>query len=394
VRDPALFVTPVAPYPAVGGGPLRAAALLTYLAQRYDVDLIVFRDPGAPDPRDALPLGLVRRACVIAPAPPAGHPLARALRNADRLARRVTPLVHHFGGHGPAIETFVAGHDYAVTVVGRMWCAPYWAEVAPRSRRTVLDVVDIDSVLFAAGAAFARWPLAAVHRRFSAASRELERRWFGAYSTVLASSPEDDRRIRAICPAADVVVYPNSIPLVPAPSGEDAEVVVFSGSLSYSPNVAAVRFFRDEIWPRLRARWPGLVWRVVGRNPEFVARHVRDDPRIQLSGAVPDAIAELARARVAVVPILVGSSTRVKILEAWAAGRAVVSTRIGAEGLSARDGDNLLLADEPAQFADAVSAVLASADLRARIGRSGRATFEAAYSWPAAWGQLRDSGRL
>src|SRR5262249_18701852 len=127
---------------------------------------------------------------------------------------------------------------------------------------------------------------------------------------------------------------------------------------------------------------------------EFVSRYVRDDPRIELSGAVPDAIAELARARVAVVPILIGSSTRVKILEAWAAGRAVVSTRIGAEGLAARDGHNVLLADGPEPFGDAVSALLESVDLRGKIGRAGRATFEALYTWEAAWRQLSDSARF
>ena len=121
--------------------------------------------------------------------------------------------------------------------------------------------------------------------------------------------------------------------------------------MEYHPNQLAVRFFRREIWPRLRDRWPGLAWRLVGKNPEAVRQFTSGDPRIEVQGQVDDAIAELARARVAVVPLLAGSGTRLKILEAWAAGLPVVSTTLGAEGLPARDGEHLLLADGAAAFA-------------------------------------------
>src|SRR5205085_1784877 len=85
-------------------------------------------------------------------------------------------------------------------------------------------------------------------------------------------------------------------------------------------------FFRREVWPRLRARWPGLVWRLVGKNPDAVRRFTAGDSRIQVVGPVSDAVRELARARAAVVPLLTGSGTRLKILEAWAAGLPVMPT--------------------------------------------------------------------
>ena len=110
--------------------------------------------------------------------------------------------------------------------------------------------------------------------------------------------------------------------------------------MEYHPNLTAVRFFRLEIWPRLRDRWPQLVWRLVGKNPKAVQRFTRGDPRIEVVGPVQDAVCELARSRVAVVPLLSGSGTRLKILEAWAAGLPVVSTTLGAEGLPVRDGEN------------------------------------------------------
>jgi glycosyltransferase involved in cell wall biosynthesis len=119
-----------------------------------------------------------------------------------------------------------------------------------------------------------------------------------------------------------------------------------------------------------------------------VAAEVAGDPRIELAGPVVDAVAALAAARVAVVPLRAGSGTRVKILEAWAAATPVVSTTIGAEGLEAADGADLLLADPPEAFAAAVSALLDSADLRRRVGAAGRALYERRFTWETAWAAL------
>jgi glycosyltransferase involved in cell wall biosynthesis len=112
------------------------------------------------------------------------------------------------------------------------------------------------------------------------------------------------------------------------------------------------------------------------------------DDRIQVQGPVDDAIRELARAKVAVVPVLAGSGTRLKILEAWAAGVPVVSTTLGAEGLGARDGESLLLADGGPAFAEAVSRLLACMDLRQRVGAAGRLLLEKEFTWEAAWKKL------
>jgi glycosyltransferase involved in cell wall biosynthesis len=105
---------------------------------------------------------------------------------------------------------------------------------------------------------------------------------------------------------------------------------------------------------------------------------------------VDDAIAELAAAKVCIVPLLSGSGTRFKILEAWAAGRAVVSTTLGAEGLDARPGEHLLIADDPASFANAVIDALETPELRQRLGANGRAFYQQRFTWPAAWRALDD----
>ena len=95
-----------------------------------------------------------------------------------------------------------------------------------------------------------------------------------------------------------------------------------------------------------------------------------------------------------IAPLLSGSGTRFKILEAWAAGRAVVSTTLGAEGLGARDGEHLLLADDPNDFADAVLRLCNDSSLRARLGDAGWALYRERFTWPAAWRKLEEAGGI
>jgi glycosyltransferase involved in cell wall biosynthesis len=130
------------------------------------------------------------------------------------------------------------------------------------------------------------------------------------------------------------------------------------------------------------------MWKIVGKRTEGILNIVHGDPRIELTGFVEDAVASLATAKVAVVPVLAGSGTRIKILEAWAAGTAVVSTTLGAEGLDCRDGEHLLVADDPDSFAAAVSQLLDSAERRGQIATAGRKLYEERYTWPSAWRRL------
>jgi glycosyltransferase involved in cell wall biosynthesis len=383
-----LVLAPEAPYPLVGGGALRTASLIHYLARTRPVDLILFRQPGAPDPALELPAGLARHVSVIhLPSTGRGR-AARAVRNSRRLARGVPPLVDRFAGFGREMVEAIGGRHYGTGVIEHSWCAPYWEQISSACGRTVLDLHNIESVLHARCAAVEGPATAFAHRLFREASLQLERTWLPRFSQVLATSPSDAATVLALAPAACVAVYPNAIPWAPLPAPADEEVVVFSGNMEYHPNLSAVRFFRREVWPRLRAAWPGLVWRLVGKNPEAVRRFTAGDARIEVTGQVEDAVAELARARVAVVPLLAGSGTRLKILEAWAAGLPVVSTTLGAEGLPARDGENLLLADGGPNFAAAVSRVLVSRVLRRELGRAGRLLLEKEFTWEAAWKKL------
>jgi len=382
-----LFLSPESPYPPVGGGPLRSASLIEYLAQSFSVHAIVFREPGSPDPARAVPPGRIDRLDVLNLPHHFKHPAARAVRNSLRLIRARPPLVDRFSGFASAITARLRDQAYAAAVVEHFWCAPYVEQLRPHSKRVILDLHNIESAWHDSLAAHESFARAFALRRFADAARKLEQEWLGKFDSILVPSDQGAERLRKITRDANVVVYPNALPEVATPQRAERDEIVFSGNLEYPPNITAIRFFRERVWPSLRVR-PGLKWRIIGKNPEAIRSTVGDDPRIVVTGFVDDAVSALALARVAVVPVLSGSGTRFKILEAWAAGTAVVSTSLGAEGLKGRDGEHLLLADTPEGFAAAVSRLLDSPSERLRIGCAGRKLYEHSYTWPVAWDKL------
>jgi glycosyltransferase involved in cell wall biosynthesis len=363
--DSALFLTPEAPQLGTGGGGLRSASLLEYLTTRYQVQVTSFTLP-----------------------PHARHLAARAWRNGLRMLRGVPPLFDRFAGFENQLAPVLLDRRYRVAVIEHFWCASYADSIRPHCDLLVLDLHNVESELAATHARAAGGLESLLHRRFADAYRKLEREWIPKFDLVLTASEQDRARIDH----PNVVVYPNALPFLEVPSVAEENCVVFSGNLEYHPNVEAVRWFASAIWPRLREKNEGLTWNLVGRNPQVVASIVKEDPRIKVIGAVADAVAAIATARVVVVPLLSGSGTRFKILEAWAARRPVVSTAIGAEGLDAADGKHLLLADDPAAFTGAVQRLLDDPVRRQSIGEAGRALYLERYTWPLAWKKLAVSG--
>jgi glycosyltransferase involved in cell wall biosynthesis len=358
MRERALFLSPEAPVAGTGGGGLRSASLLAYLRGKYEVDVADFT---------------LR--------PHSKSTAARVWRNTARLIRGVPPLFDRYSGYESQLIARLGGAKYALGVVEHFWCASYASLLREHCSRLVLDLHNVESELARTHARAARWPASWASGRFAEAYQRLEREWLPHFDVILVASEDDRRRVEH----ERVIVYPNALPEIALPGVAEENCIVFSGNLEYHPNIEGVRWFLEKIWVRL-----GNVpeWRLVGRNPEAVAGLVAGEGRIRVVGPVEDAVTELARAKVCVVPLLSGSGTRFKILEAWAAGRAVVSTSIGAEGLGARDGEHLLIADSAGEFAGAVERLWGDADLRARLGCAGRELYLRKYTWAVAWGTL------
>jgi glycosyltransferase involved in cell wall biosynthesis len=206
-------------------------------------------------------------------------------------------------------------------------------------------------------------------------------------AAVVSVSEAEAALVRAMAPGTPVVVAPNGVDsdaLVPTPPGK---AVVFVGLLSYAPNRDAMTWFARDVLPHLGPDGPEVL--VAGRDPgpelEALAASA---PRLRLLGFVPDLAPLYGRAGVFVNPMRGGGGTRLKMLEAMAAGKAVVSTTIGAEGLALTPGRDVVIADGAAEFAAAVRGLLADPAEAARLGRAGRALVEARYRWEVCLGPL------
>jgi glycosyltransferase involved in cell wall biosynthesis len=148
--------------------------------------------------------------------------------------------------------------------------------------------------------------------------------------------------------------------------------ILFLGSLDWMPNQEGVRFFVDQVWPAIRKACPQAEFHIVGRNPPDFVHRLSQRAGVRVVGTVPDVRPYLAEASVVVVPLLVGGGTRIKVFEAMAMEKAVVSTSIGAEGLDVTPGEQITIADDPHEFSRAVIRLLEHPEERRRIAQQGR----------------------
>jgi polysaccharide biosynthesis protein PslH len=268
----------------------------------------------------------------------------------------------------------------SVVLIEHDWAAGWAADLPPGVPR-VLTLENLSWAYYEARARAASGParaaLAVEGRRFAA----YDRRQLGRYDLLIAMS-EDDRRAVGDVSAVRCEVVPNGVDteaLRPAP--EPAEpVLLFTGTLSYPPNAEALLWLLRDIWPRIRGAHPTVRLLVVGRGAPEEARRLADD-RVELAGWVDDMRPAFARASVVLVPMRSGAGTRLKVLDGLASGRPLLTTTMGAEGVTLHDGEHALLADGAEAFAAAALRLLADPEERARIGAAGRALAEEVYDW-------------
>ena len=218
--------------------------------------------------------------------------------------------------------------------------------------------------------------------------RDYERCVSARFDGVVAVSPEDARRMRQDYGLGNV--------LGAVPTGVDVDYfgsfkprpeqgrLVFVGSMDWMPNIDGVCWFAEEIFPRIQAARPETKLAIVGRRPTGrVHELARKNPAITVTGTVDDVRPYLSQAEAIVVPLRVGGGTRVKIYEAMAAGVPVVSTTIGAEGLEVAHGENILLADEPEDFARQTLRLLGEPALRQSLSQNALRLVRERFGWPA-----------
>jgi glycosyltransferase involved in cell wall biosynthesis len=265
----------------------------------------------------------------------------------------------------------------------------------PRALRTptVLFQHNVESMLWQRRADTESHPLKRlVTVREAQKMHRYERETVARFRHVIAVSDIDRQAMATMTDVRDIHVVPTGVDtraFRPAVRNDHPRPeLLFLGSMDWEPNIDAVRHFCESIWPSVRARVPDARFRVVGRQPPSSIQRLSSDT-IEIVGRVPSVGEHLHRAAVFVVPLRIGGGTRLKIYEAMAAGKAVVSTTIGAEGLDVADGTNILLADDPDAFASSVVRLLQNPAER-RALEDGALDLAARYDWSAIAVQFED----
>ena len=381
-----LAVAPYCPYPPTHGGAVRMWELLTRLAKKHEVHLAAMVEREQELEAEAtlrqhfprVHLHLRGRP----DAAPAWWPASVAEFKADDFER--------------AIDRLCGEEDYDLVQVEY----PILAHALPRFGRAkrVIAEIDVYHISYRRAAAVAatwRDKLLATYEWLRMFRYEAEHA--DQADLLLAMSEPDAQACRELT-ATPVRVAPNGVDTARirfSPRVERPREVLFVGHFRHPPNVESVTWFAANVWPRVRdANWRARLL-IAGAQPPPVVEALGHDPTITVTGFVPDLTPLYQQAACFVVPVRRGSGTRLKILEAMAAGVPVLSTKIGAEGIKANDGEHLLLADEPEEMAHACLRLLAEAELRDRLAANARALVEREYDWgiiadrlDAAWREV------
>ena len=398
-RPRLLFLAQCLPYPPHSGVAVRTFNVLKQLQEAYDIDLIAFYRRSHQQDKSALVAAremLGRVADYVAePTPiPNEHSTPRKLW--DHLRSVFTGRVYtyyEYDSHafGQRLRTVLHARTPDLVHLDSL-DLHRWLPQVPRVPIACTHH-DIDAELLRLRARRLDQAIMRYYLQFQAdRSERAARQLCPAFALNVMMSAVDASRLKTLAPGATTLVVPNGTDtdyFRPNGTKSVAGRVVFVGPTHSFPNRDAVEFLLQEIWPRIRAADRATSLRLIGRNAAGdQARYAAETGVIPL-GHVPDVRPPLAEASCCVVPIRVGGGTRLKILDAWAMGKAVVSTSLGCEGLDAVDGKNILVRDTPDAIADGVTQVLGDAQLRMRLEQNARRTALETYSWQIVGARMR-----
>jgi polysaccharide biosynthesis protein PslH len=222
--------------------------------------------------------------------------------------------------------------------------------------------------------------------------KRYEKNNINRFNANLVVSPDDGQYLKQLAPNLKFDIIPNGTDtefFFPKPASDSHELI-FTGGMGWYPNRDAMIYFCGEILPLIKQVYPDVIMNIIGRKPpKQVKQMAKDNDSIKLYGFVKDIRDYVAKAAVYVVPIRVGGGTRLKILDAFASGKALVSTSVGCEGISVMHGENILIADSPEDFANNVILLFNDKDLRKNLAANARKLVEEKYAWPIIGEKLR-----
>jgi glycosyltransferase involved in cell wall biosynthesis len=370
------------PFPLDAGKRIRTWNLLRRLAERHSVHLLCYGRPSDPGAEAVQKAGI--RLCLVPPA----APLSSWRLYLKLLSNVFSPYPfavtkHYSRRFQRQLDSLLENEPW--DLIQCEW-TPYARFTASCEHIPVLVAThNVESQILGRRASCSRNFLARLFFGMQEYKmRSFERRALLRASAVTTVTANDFDTVRH-WGVKDVTVVPNGVDLPSFPPHSGAErdnEVLFLGSLDWYPNIDSLVYFLEQIFPLVRARRPEARLRIVGRRPsDALRRWVEGIRGVDFVGEVPDMSSQLDRAAVVIVPLRIGGGSRIKILEALAAGKAVVSTTIAAEGLEVTPGEELLIADSPTEFASHLEGLLSSKDKRRELGRRGHLLVSARYGW-------------
>lgn len=373
------FVSPVFLFPADAGGKIRTGNILRGLKEsgRFDITLL---SPATVEQQREWQGELDKRCERFIGWTPS-TPRPRWQRAPDLLSSLpINVAADRTPAAVAAVEQALAAELFDVVVFDFVHAAvlrPVGLKCA-----TVCFTHNVEAEIFERHARMAAsTPLRWLWASQAAKMRRFEREALARFTRVVAVSERDAKMfekndglttVRAIPTGVDLDFFSWQAPADGVPT------VVFTGSMDWEANVDGIRFYIDEVWPRVRARLPSALLRVIGKNPP-AALVQHDVPGVSFTGFVDDVRDHARGAQAFVIPLRVGGGTRIKAFEAMAMGLPVVSTSIGIEGLDVEDGTHFLRADGAEPLADATLRLIADGALRLRLSRAARELVEAQF---------------
>jgi glycosyltransferase involved in cell wall biosynthesis len=393
-----LYVSHMPASPPRFGAQARVHGLMTQLARSHDLTAVMLIDGEFNAEESRRAMRAYCREVVLVPNPYGPEGLAKrrlqlrslaSTRSFERL-RVMVPALQQ------VLDRVLRARRFDVVNLEFSFLGHCDLRQAPPGETLPPLVVDSHNIDYDLARQYARAGGTLVRRCYAGVNwRKLRREELATYRDadgVYLCSAADERRLLNEVPGARTAVIPNAAdveyyqprPMDPPPDGR---TVVFFGTLSYVPNIDGVIHFARDIWPRIVEADPKARFKIIGGRPPPSLLELAG-PRVELTGFVSDLRPHLAAASAVVVPLRLGGGTRLKIVEAMAMGKAIVSTTLGAEGIDAVPGRDLLVEDQPAAFADAVNRLLAEPGLAARIGQSARRLAVERYAWSGAAREL------
>lgn len=389
-----LFLTPHYPYPPNKGTALRNYNIIANLAARHQIDLLTFAD--IEPPSDSPLSTLCHRIATV------------RLRKRSLVRRALDTLLSPWPDMGlrlwssefkQTLDDWLTDSKYDVIQFEGIELARYalalTSTLSQFGRGSSLIVFDnhnaeylLQQRIAEAEIAVHGWNLGAIYSSIQTRKlRGFERRMCERADRVIAVSNADAAAIQQLDPSVRVQVIPNGVDTEyyrrenVTPIDLPPHSMVFTGTMDFRPNVDAVLWFACEVLPLVKRSVPDVHFVIVGQRPHGRLDVLRDETSITITGDVEDTRPYIAAASVVVIPLRMGSGTRLKVLEAFSMEAPIVSTTLGAEGFSIEHNRELLLADDPAGFAQSIVELIQQPERSRSLGQAGRALAIDHYEW-------------